>query len=189
MSLSAEVSSSMYHRVPITFKRIIEFLVATLHVLLLLTGISFLGASMMMLGNNSIDFVFWWRWWHDNILVPAWYITPFIAIWYIIDKSWLWTFRDKFWMAKLPKYVHWIIFTIIALGAGYAISQAFGGCIWLVFTEGWEGNWVRFGGHPEQITPVRQELLLPIYIVLSTMATVWAYNYFNLFLSREKIAD
>lgn len=90
---------------------------------------------------TGAEFRFSWRWIHDTTILPSnLALIPPIGL-VILIQSRLGRNKHDF-LVWMPRWVRRLVFLIIALFIANSVSQAAGGCVWFVFTEGW---WVRFG--------------------------------------------
>lgn len=119
-----------------------------------------------------------WRWIHDSTLLPTNFVLiPTIAALFLVH-AFTKNLKALDLLAQLPRIAHYTIYLLISLFLVNSISQASGGCIWFVFTEGW---WVRYG-HGWVLTDgsiIPEWIVASVYVffaLLSLAGDLWFYK-------------
>ncbi len=121
-----------------------------------------------------------WRWVHDSTIFPSnLFLVPAVGL--LLLVRWFAPRLSSPWFEKAPKSFHRVVFLVLSIFLANALSQASGGCVWFVLTEGW---WVRYGHGwlmPNH-QPVPEVVVAGIDIFFSLLAFRVSYWYYRLYL-------
>ncbi len=142
-------------------------------------------AFVVAVGHQVItdqSFSLSWRWVHDSTILPSnLVLCPLVGLLLLLRKSTRWGYAL---FERAPRAFHWLVFLVLSIFFANAISQAAGGCVWFVFTEGW---WVRFGHGwllPDH-KPVPDSVVAGIDIVLAIVGGWVAFWYHQLYFKNR----